>query len=48
MMHHPPMSAYSMDLREKIVDAVLQRGMSKEEAARFFGVGASLGKRHAK
>jgi transposase len=46
MMQHPPMKAYSVDLREKIVDAVLQHGMSKEEAARIFGVGVSSVKRY--
>ncbi len=40
------MKAYSLDLREKIVDAVLGRGMSKEEAARTFGVGISSVKRY--
>jgi transposase len=40
------MRAYSVDLREKIVDAVLGRGMSKEEAARTFGVGISSVKRY--
>jgi transposase len=42
------MKAYSVDLREKIVDAVLQRGMSKEAAARTFGVGATSVKRYIK
>ncbi len=42
------MNAYSVDLREKIVDAVLRRGMSKEEAARTFGVGATSVKRYVK
>jgi len=45
--HHAFMRAYSLDLREKIVDAVLGRGMSKEEAARTFGVGISSVKRYA-
>jgi transposase len=48
MIHFPPMRAYSVDLRGKIVDAVLRRGMSKEEAARTFGVGASSVKRYVK
>jgi transposase len=48
MIHFPPMRAYSEDLRGKIVDAVLRRGMSKEEAARTFGVGASSVKRYVK
>ena len=47
MRHHAFMRAYSLDLREKIVDAVLGRGMSKEEAARTFGVGISSVKRYA-
>jgi transposase len=42
------MRAYSVDLREKIVDAVIQRAMSKEEAARTFGVGVSSVKRYVK
>ena len=46
MTHHAFMRAYSLDLREKIVDAVLGRGMSKEEAARTFGVGISSVKRY--
>jgi transposase len=41
------MRAYSLDLREKIVDAVLGRGMSKEEAARTFGVAITNVKRYA-
>jgi len=48
MMHHPTMRAYSVDLGEKIVHAVLSRGMSKEEAARPFGIGASSVKRYVK
>lgn len=40
------MKAYSKDLREKIVDAIAQRGMSKTEAARTFGVGISTVKRY--
>ena|SRR3712207_3024363 len=46
-MHHALMRAYSVDLTEKIVvDAVLGRAMSKEEAARTFGVGISSVKRY--
>jgi transposase len=45
-VHHQSMKAYSVDLREKIVAAVLERGMSKEEAARTFGVGATSVKRY--
>ena len=40
------MKAYSKDLRQKIVDAI-ERGMSKAEAARTFGVGISTVKRYA-
>jgi len=47
MVHHPVMKAYSPDLREKIVAAV-GRGMSKAQAARTFGVGATSVKRYAK
>ncbi len=47
-MQHGSMRAYSVDLREKIVDAVLGRGVSKEEAARTFGVGVSSVKRYVK
>ena len=47
-MHHRAMRAYSVDLRQKIVDAVLRRGTSKEEAARSFGVGLSSVRRYVK
>ena len=40
------MKAYSKDLREKIVDAIAQRGMPKTEAACAFGVGISTLKRY--
>jgi transposase len=40
------MSAYSQDLREKIVEAVSGRGMGKSEAARAFGVSLSSVKRY--
>ena len=46
-MHHLKMKAYSVDLREKIVAAV-GRGMSKAQAARTFGVGATSVKRYVK
>jgi transposase len=46
-MHHRLMRAYSVDLREKIV-AAAGRGMSKAEAARTFGVGATSVKRYMK
>ena len=39
------MKAYSEDLRERIVEAV-ERGMSKSEAARTFGLGLSSVKRY--
>jgi transposase len=48
MMHDPKMKAYSLDLREKIVAAVLNRIMSKAQAARTFGVGATSVKRYVK
>jgi transposase len=38
------MKAYSEDLRRKIVDAI-ERGMTKAQAARTFGVGISTLKR---
>jgi transposase len=46
-VHYPLMNAYSVDLREKIVAAV-GRGMSKAQAARTFGVGATSVKRYVK
>ena len=46
-MHHPKMKAYSVDLREKIVAAV-RHAMSKAQAARTFGVGATSVKRYVK
>ena len=47
MVHHLKMKAYSVDLREKIVAAV-GHGMSKAQAARTFGVGATSVKRYVK
>src|SRR5918993_5010241 len=47
MGHHSKMKAYSVDLREKIIAAV-ERGMSKAQAARIFGVGATSVKRYVK
>ena len=47
MVHHPKLKAYSLDLREKIVAAV-RRGMSKAQAARTFGVGATSLKRYVR
>jgi transposase len=46
-VHRPLMRAYSVDLREKIIAAV-GRGMSKAQAARTFGVGATSVKRYVK
>ena len=46
MRHHGRMKAYSEDLRSKVVEAVQQRGMSKSEAARTFGVSLSSVKRY--
>jgi transposase len=42
------MDAYSEDLRQKIVEAVQQRRISKSEAARAFGVSRSSVKRYVK
>ena len=41
------MNAYSEDLRKKIVES-LDRGATKSEAARSFGVSRSSVKRYAK
>ena len=48
MRHHRTMDAYSEDLRQKIVEAVQQRHMTKSEAARTFGVSRSSVKRYVK
>ena len=45
-MHHQPTKEYSVDLRQKIVDAVLRRRVSREKAARTFGVGATSVERY--
>ena len=42
------MNAYSEDLRKKIVEAALERGATKTQAARSFGVSRSSVKRYAK
>jgi transposase len=42
------MDAYSEDLRQKIVQALRERRMTKSEAARTFGVSLSSVKRYAK
>jgi len=40
------MKAYSVGLRPKIVDALLRHRMSREKAARTYGVGATSVKRY--
>jgi len=42
------MKAYSEDLRRKVVEAVEQRGASKSEAARLFGISLSSVKRYTR
>jgi len=42
------MKAYSEDLRQKVVEAVEQRGASKSEAAHLFGICLSSAKRYTK
>jgi transposase len=42
------MKAYSEDLRRKIVQAVEQRGISKSQAARLFGISLSSVKRYSR
>jgi transposase len=42
------MRAYSEDLRRKIVQALEQRGMSKSQTARLFGISLSSVKRYAR
>jgi transposase len=42
------MKAYSEDLRQKVVQAVHQRGTSKSQAARLFGISLSSVKRYTK
>jgi transposase len=48
MVDHGDMKAYSEDLRQKVVQAVQQRGTSKSQAARLFGIGLSSVKRYTK
>jgi hypothetical protein len=45
---HRLMKAYSEDLRRKVVHALEQRGISKSEAARLFGISLSSVKRYAR
>src|SRR5215210_3642610 len=42
------MKAYSEDLRRKVVQAIEQRGMSKSQSARLFGISLSSVKRYAR
>ncbi len=42
------MKAYSEDLRQKVVEAVEQRGTSKSEVARLFGISLSSVKRYTR
>jgi transposase len=46
MVDHWCMKAYSEDLRKKIVQSVQERGTSKSEAARLFGISLSSVKRY--
>ena len=46
MVDHGAMKAYSEDLRQKVVEAVEQRGTSKSEAARLFSISLSSVKRY--
>ena len=48
MADHGAIKAYSEDLRKKLVEAVNQRGTSKSEAARLFGISLSSVKRYTK
>src|SRR3712207_6790010 len=42
------MKAYSEDLRMKVVQAIEQRGISKSQAARLFGISLSSVKRYSR
>ena len=48
MVDDGAMKAYSEDLRQKVVEAVEQRGTSKSEAARLFGISLSSVKRYTR
>jgi len=48
MVDHGGMKAYSEDLRQKVVEAVEQRGASKSETARLFGISLSSVKRYTR
>jgi transposase len=43
MVDHGAMKACSKDLRQKVVQAVEERGTSKYETARLFGISLSFG-----
>jgi transposase len=45
--HHWRVKAYSEDLRAKVLEEAVDRGMPKSEAARAFGVSRSSVKRYA-
>src|SRR5215211_6038152 len=48
MVDHEVMKAYSEDLRQKVVEAVELRSISKSEAARLFGISLSSVKRYTR
>jgi transposase len=48
VVDHEGMKAYAEDLRQKVVHAVHQRGTSKSEAARLFGISLSSVKRYTR
>jgi transposase len=48
VIDHGEMKAYSEDLRQKVVEAIHQRGTSKSEAARLFGISLSSVKRYTR
>ena len=48
MVDHGAMKAYSEDLRQKVVEAVDQRGTSKSEAARLISISLSSVKRYTR
>jgi transposase len=48
MVDHWCMKAYSEDLRQKVVQAVHQRGTSKSQAARLFGISLSSVRRYTR
>ena len=48
MVDHREMKAYSEDVRHKVVQAVEQRGTSKSQAARLFGISLSSVKRYTR